>query len=165
MGYALIAVLWLQALSIAVIAALQYTLFNGTSKNLSFTIEDVLSLYLSTTTAAKPDNSNLFVTIVLWILLIGIVVILAVFVAKVASSIVKSLAQRLYGKVTSYNLLMTKIVSILLAIMIISFSALLLPAVEYILPLNLIFAGVGVVAFLLQHWLAKRHKTPVKQLL
>lgn len=168
-GSILIGLLWLQALSLFTMTLLQLTIFNTkpTTKT-EYPIEDALSSYLTALTITRPDEPNLLVniiTIVLWILLIAVATILAIYAAKIASSIIKNITLNFYGRITLYTLLITKIVLILVAFATIAFSALILPAVEYILLLNLIFAGVSIAAFLLQHWLAKRHKTPIKQLL
>ena len=165
-AYLLAALLWLQSLSLITMTLLQSTVFNNDpSKQTGFPIEEALSSYFTALPTIKSTESSVAITVMLWITLIVVVVILAVYVAMIASSITKKLTQILYERITPYNLLITKVVGTLTAFAVIAFSALVLPAVEYILPLNLAFAGISIVAFLLQHWLAKRHKTPVKQLL
>lgn len=167
-GYLSLATLLLQALSLIIIAILQYAVLNHiaiekSSENISSSA--IPYYYAIPFHQFKPETPNTLLTLVLWIALVITLAFIAAYVSRLLSAAMRRISRSLYHKINLQTLLTTKILIAGVAIGVISFVALLLPAVEYILPFNISLLAVCTVSFGLQHLLIKRYKVSFKKVL
>lgn len=169
-GYATLGLLWLQALSLLVIAVLQYGVFNhiSTDQNhdttATISLESLFASYTQPLHEARPQEPNTVLTVFLWTALTVIIVLISVYITKILSAIVHAITKKLYGKVTLHRLLIIKLLSACTAFFAVAGSALILPAIEDIMPLNILIVAVCLMTFIAQHTLAKHTKTPAKNI-
>lgn len=169
LAHTALALLWLQCLSLIAIIALQYGAFNHlpaekANGSEAVSLYSILGNYTVPAYDLKPEDPNLLVTIGLWFALLLILVLLSIYLTKVSSAIVHRLANRLYDRATSENLLTIKLASASIAFFVIAGSALILPAVTHIMLLNTTLVLVCCAGFTIQHQLQPR-KTLAKNLL
>lgn len=170
-GYLFSTILTLQALSLTTIAFLQYGILNHvpveSTPNSKGVLNETLSYYTAPLGQLKPklSGSNILLNVLLWITFATVLTLISIYIAKISSTIAHAATRQIYGKATTQKLFIIKTLGIGIAFMLIAAMALLLPAVEYILPLNIALTLMGFVAFGLQHHFARQQKTPVKHVL
>lgn len=170
-GYTSLAILILQALSLTAITILQYGIFNHIPVNKNQNTSDTISLgslffghtqSLNETTTQEP---NYIVTAFLWIALGVVAILLSIYLTKILSAMFHRITKALYRKATPQKLLIVKLLVAGVAFFAIAGIALLLPAVEHTMPVNIFILATCVMAFIAQHSLANHRKVPTKNIL
>lgn len=167
-GYLILTILVLQAVSLIVISALQYGIFNHITITDTTTtgglITETTTSYTAAFTAIKPKEPNVFFIASLWTTLIATLVLLSILITNALSHIVHSLLKR-RNKETIGNLFFVKLMSAIGAFVIILVAASLLPAVQHLLGINTVLTVSCVVFFWLQHYVSARSAQSIKHVL
>lgn len=163
-GYMALAILLLQAMSLIIITILQYTIFNyiqtGSISDTGL-ISTATSYYAAPLNDIAPDQPDPLTIIGLWLLLAALLVFIFMYVGGNLSRIIHALLKR-HKRHTLKYLFFVKFTIVGVSFVTILISAALIPAVNYLLPLNTLFAVACVAAFWLQHYLAGQFVTTSK---
>lgn len=165
-GYALLALLSLQALALITMSILQYSFYNQTSNittGNSSTIGaiDIIVHNIGTSLPSRSTSSdqNVIATVAVAVLFLVIALLLALYLAKMMAGITYWLL-RYSGKSTAKRLLVLKLTLAGNALIIIVIGALILPAVLPIVALNTCITILCLAAFLLEHSIISRMNLP-----
>ena len=158
----LLLILLLQVLGMAIIAVLQYAVFNHITVEQNQPNTGLIEQIVIDTTAPLGDMQppseeagGALTTMLLWAALAVIVVIFVVYIGKYFAAALQALTRRLYGRVSAKRLLALQLLLTCGALAIIIFCALLLPGAEPILLPNLVITLVCVLLFCTQSILRK----------
>lgn len=171
-GHALLVLGILQAISAIVVVFLQYLIINHISNTPQERIaeNDIASSILRpflrpTTRSLEASEPNILFVIAAWVALISATVFLLAHTSRLSSKLLRFMVAKYWGRVTAKKLLITKLVTLLLSLVVIVTSSLLIPAITYIIPLNIALTAIGAICFIAQHAMYKHNKTPVKHML
>lgn len=166
-GYLCITLLVLQAISLPIIALLQFTVFNHMEPAYGGVDEanQIVHTYGAPIITVQPDTGNWVVVSTLWIALSFVIALIVLYTSNVMSALLKKALRHWRGRVTVGNLFTTKFVLPGATYVFVSLFALLLPAVYLLLPVNALVALLALVCFWIQYNQVHKNKTPVSKIL
>jgi hypothetical protein len=166
-GYLFLLTLWLLALSLAIIAAVNYTLLNGIDDDGTTAVNGISSTltYYAPSASADTSEPNTVTTVALLVALAINVILLSLFVGKHFSAFVKKVLHKFHGKPTIGSLFAAKFISTGVAFIIVASLAIVLPFVYDLLPTITVFALISVVSFGLQLHFVKKYKIKIDKVL
>lgn len=158
-GYAALFLIVIQALAVVVIAIAQYAIVNNidyTSRNSNSSgLVSTIFTFANNSTPESADSArpSVLATSAAWVALVAIGTILVVYMGRMAQKLVRTVATRFgrKGKATALLLFVTQLTLLATALGIVCISSLLLPAVAFIVPLNIALFVVGFDCFLVQY--------------
>jgi len=168
-GYACLALLVLQVLSLVTIALLQYAVFDHIQlpeqTAISANGDHLLYIYGTPLDIIQPDRENVWVVAVLWLTLAVVVFLIIIYLSNISSALLKRTLKGLYGKTTLANLFAAKFILPGISYVIVSLLAILLPAVYVLLPVDAMVAFVCLLCFGVQYRYVHRHKISLSKVL
>lgn len=170
-GYFILYVLWLQAIALVAITILQYGVFNhigttGAPEPHGGAIGSAIATYTVPLYEAKPTaEPSWIIDAGLWVLLVAIGVLAIIYIGKMGANLLRHLLRVFKVKISLGSVFAAKFIGIGIAFTLITSSALLIPAVGYILPLNIALTVACYILFAAQLWLTKHQKVTAKDIL
>lgn len=170
-GYFILYIMWLQAIALVAISVLQYAVFNhiGTtevSEQPNGAIGSTMASYLVPLHDIKPaPEPSWTVDAGLWVLLVLVGALAIIYIGKTGAGLMRVVLHLLKVKITIESLFAAKFIAIGFAFMLVAGSTLLLPAVKYIMPLNIVLATACYLLFAAQFFAVRRRKIAIKDIL
>lgn len=170
-GYFILYVLWLQAIALVAITVLQYAIFNhiGATEvpdRHNGAIGSTMASYMVPLHEAKQvPEPSWAIDAGLWVLLVIVGVLAIIYIGKTGAGLIRLVLRLLKVKLTIRSLFTAKFIAIGFAFIIVAGSTLLLPAVKYIVPLNIVLATVCYILFAAQFFAIRRRKIAIKDIL